>query len=79
MAKLTLNVDPDIIDAAKTYAQAHQVSLSKLVTHFLRTLLSPSQPDFWTQLHDTLDQEGFTEPPDDLDALRRVHVQRKYQ
>ena len=78
MAKLTLNVEPDIIDAAKTYAQAHHVSLSKLVTQFFRTLVHPPQPDFWTQLHATLDQEGFQEPPDDLDALRRQHLQRKY-
>jgi hypothetical protein len=78
MARLTLNVEPALIDAAKTYAQAHHVSLSKLVTHFFRTLMPPPQPDFWSQLHEALDQEGFEEPPDDLDALRRAHVQRQY-
>ena len=28
MAKLTLNVEPEVIQAAKNYAQAHHVSLS---------------------------------------------------
>jgi hypothetical protein len=79
MAKLTLNVEPEIIGAAKTYAQAHHVSLSKLVTQFLRHLVNPPQPDFWTQLHEALEREGFEEPSDDLDTLRRPHVQRKYQ
>jgi hypothetical protein len=77
MAKLTLNVDPDVIHAAKAYAEAHQVSLSHLVMQFLRTLPAPA-PDFWTQLHETLVQEGFQELGDDTEALRRRHVQRKY-
>jgi len=78
MAKLTLNVEPDVIHAAKTYAHAHHVSLSKLVTQFLRELPQTS-PDFLTQLHETLVQEGFHEPPDDTETLRRQHVQQKYQ
>ena len=78
MAKLTLNVEPDVIDAAKAYATAHHVSLSKLVTQFLREL--PKAPhDFLTQLHETLLQEGFQEPPDDTEVLRRAHAKRKYQ
>ena len=38
MAKLTLNVESEVIQAAKNYASAHHVSLSKLVTQFLRDL-----------------------------------------
>jgi len=78
MAKLTLNVEPEVIQAAKNYAQAHHVSLSKLVTEFLRDLPQTS-PDFLTQLHETLLQEGFQEPPEDIEALRRQHAKRKYQ
>jgi hypothetical protein len=78
MAKLTLNVEPEVIEAAKNYAQAHHVSLSKLVTQFLRNL--PRTPhDFLTQLHETLIQEGFQAPSEDTEALRCQHVQRKYQ
>ena len=79
MAKLTLNVEPDIIHTAKTYAQAHHISLSKLVTQFLRDLPHPSHADFLTQLHETLVEEGFEEPADDTEAFRRAHVKRKYQ
>jgi len=78
MAKLTLNVEPEVIQAAKNYAQAHHVSLSKLVTEFLRDL-SQTSPDFLTQLHETLLQEGFQEPLEDIEALRRQHAKRKYQ
>jgi hypothetical protein len=78
MAKLTLNVEPDIVTAAKTYAQAHHTSLSKLVTQFFRALRPPAQVDFWTQLHGSLLEEDFQEPGDDLEALRRQHVRRKY-
>lgn len=78
MAKLTLNVEPDVIAAAKQYAATHHVSLSKLVTQLLRAL-PQSTPDFFTHLHATLLQEGFHEPEDDLDPLRRQYVQRKYQ
>ena len=78
MAKLTLNVEPDVIQAAKHYAEAHHVSLSKLVTQLLRELPQTSH-DFLTQLHETLLEEGFQEPTDDTESLRRAHVQRKYQ
>jgi hypothetical protein len=78
MAKLTLNVEPEVIQAAKNYASAHHVSLSKLVTQFLRELPQTS-PDFLTQLHETLVQEGFQEPSEDTEAVRRAYVKRKYQ
>lgn len=78
MAKLTLNVDPDVIHAAKAYAEAQQVSLSHLVTQFLRTLPAPA-PEFWTQLHAALLQEGFQELGDDTETLRQCHLQRKYR
>ena len=78
MAKLTLNVEPEIIQAAKHYAEVHHVSLSKLVTQFLREL-PQTAPDFLTQLHETLLQEGFQEPAEDTAGLRRQHVQWKYR
>jgi hypothetical protein len=78
MAKLTLNVEPEVIQAAKHYAEVHHVSLSKLVTQFLREL-PQTAPDFLTHLHETLLQEGFQEPSEDTEVLRRHHVQRKYQ
>ncbi len=78
MAKLTLNVEPEIMHATKTYAQAHHTSVSKLVTQFLCALPHQSQADFFIHRHATLVQEGFQEPTDDIEAFRRQHVKRKY-
>ena len=36
--KLTLNIDQNIIDEAKTYAKSHSVSLSKLIENYLSSL-----------------------------------------
>lgn len=41
--KLTLNLDKDIIDEAKTYAKSHKVSLSKLVENYLNSLMRDSK------------------------------------
>lgn len=38
MAKLTLNVDPDVIERAKAYADRHNTSVSKLVTQYLAVI-----------------------------------------
>lgn len=36
--KLTLNLDKEVIDEAKTYAKSHRVSLSKLIENYLNSL-----------------------------------------
>jgi len=36
--KLTLNIDKEVIEEAKTYAKSHQVSLSKLIENYLNSL-----------------------------------------
>ena len=36
--KLTLNLDKDVIEEAKTYAKDHKVSLSKLIENYLNSL-----------------------------------------
>lgn len=41
--KLTLNLDKDIINEAKTYAKKHQVSLSKLIENYLNSLTRESK------------------------------------
>lgn len=41
--KLTLNLDKDVIDEAKTYAKSHSVSLSKLVENYLNSLTRDSK------------------------------------
>ena len=36
--KLTINLDKEIINEAKTYAKSHRVSLSKLIESYLNSL-----------------------------------------
>ena len=45
-AKLTLSVDPAVVDAAKRYAAAVGTSVSQLVEAYLAAITSPAQlPD----------------------------------
>lgn len=37
--KLTLNLDKEIIEEAKTYAKSHRVSLSKLIENYLNSVI----------------------------------------
>ena len=41
--KLTLNLDKELIDDAKTYAKENQVSLSKLIENYLHSLTKRSK------------------------------------
>lgn len=41
--KLTLNLDKEIIDEAKTYAKSQRVSLSKLIENYLNSLTRKSR------------------------------------
>ncbi len=41
--KLTLNLNTEIIDDAKTYAKSHKVSLSKLIENYLHALTRESK------------------------------------
>ena len=78
MAKLTLSIDQKLIDAAKLYAQRHNISLSKLVAGFLTELSHEPPDDFFAKLHDDLLNEGFQAPKGDLRDLRQRHSARKY-
>jgi hypothetical protein len=44
--KLTLNIDDNIINKAKTYASAQHISLSKLVEEYLKSLSFKSNKEF---------------------------------
>ena len=41
--KLTLNLDKEIIEEAKTYAKSHRVSLSKLIENYLNSITRESK------------------------------------
>ena len=42
--KLTLRFDADVIDRAKSYAQAHGMSLSQIVERYFDLLTKPATP-----------------------------------
>ena len=78
MAKLTLSVDREIVDRAKSYAARHKTSLSKLVSAFFKDLSSSPRDEFFERLHQELLREGFVEPKDDFVKLRLNHLTQKY-
>lgn len=41
--KLTLNLDKETIEEAKTYAKSHHVSISKLIENYLNSLTRKSK------------------------------------
>lgn len=41
--KLTLSLNPDVISEAKIFARKHQVSLSRLIENYLKTLVEKSK------------------------------------
>ena len=84
MAKVTLYIDDaELLATVKAYAQAHNTSLSKLVTGYFKTL-HPAvayDPDnnFFTRLHAQLRAQGFHEPTDaEDDAARAAYLEEKY-
>jgi predicted HicB family RNase H-like nuclease len=42
--KLTLNIDQNVIEEAKTYAKKNSVSLSKLIENYLFSLTKKNNP-----------------------------------
>jgi hypothetical protein len=43
--KLTLNLDKEVIEAAKMYAKSHRVSLSNLIENYLHSLTVVSKKE----------------------------------
>ncbi len=41
--KLTLSLNSQVIDSAKQYAQAHNISLSRMIESYLSALVKPEQ------------------------------------
>ena len=79
--KLTLNLDAEIIQEAKTYAKSHQVSLSKLVENYLNSLISEKKNDD-DQISDFVKSMSTkTKLPSDFDAKKDVvtYLEKKYK
>lgn len=77
--KLTLNIEDSIISKAKDYAKQKNVSLSKIVEHYLATLsdesVKPAKVSSWVK-----DLVAVKKPTPDFDhkSLYRDHILEKY-
>ena len=78
--KLTLNLDAEIIQKAKTYAKSHQVSLSKLIENYLNSLISEKRNEE-LQISDFVKSMSTrTKLPmyDDVEKDRLNYLEEKY-
>ncbi len=76
--KLTLSVDPKVVQVAKSHARARGTSLSKMVTEFLKSVGGENEKDFFEQLHEDLRRSGYRAPRSTDDELRARHICKKY-
>ena len=76
--KLTLKLNGDIIEQAKTYAKKKNTSLSKLIESYLGMLVEPNEKQEVTPLVKSL--SGVIDLPKDFDRKTnyRKHVLNKY-
>lgn len=77
--KLTLTVDEKIIQEAKTYAAAHNESLSHMVENYFRALTTPG--DTHTPLSETVALlMGSVHVPEDFDyeKAKREYLEERY-
>jgi hypothetical protein len=76
--KLTLKLDDSIIEQAKHYAKARNISLSKLIESYLGKLVESKENSEVTSLVKSL--SGVIDLPEDLDYKMdyKKHVINKY-
>jgi hypothetical protein len=76
--KLTLKLNGDIIEQAKTYAKNKNTSLSKLIESYLGLLIDPNEKKEVTPLVKSL--SGVLDLPKDFDNKTnyRKHILNKY-
>ncbi len=76
--KLTLKLNGDIIEQAKTYAKKKNTSLSKLIESYLGLLIDPDEKQEVTPLVKSL--SGVIDLPKDYDNKTnyRKHLLNKY-
>ncbi len=76
--KLTLKLNGDVIEQAKTYAKKKNTSLSKLIESYLGLLIDPNDKQEVTPLVKSL--SGVIDLPKDIDNKTnyRKHILNKY-
>ena len=76
--KLTLKLNGDVIEQAKTYAKKKNTSLSKLIESYLGLLIDPNDKQEVTPMVKSL--SGVIDLPKDFDNKTnyRKHILNKY-
>lgn len=79
-SKLTLKLNHDVIQRAKQYAEAHNISLSRLIENYLQSLAAPSPSSvvitpLVQSLSGVVDQEHIVS---DKDAYAD-YIKKKYE
>lgn len=81
MAKLTLNVDPDIIERGKRFARSKNQSLSSLVENYIKSMVSEKERSKNRKLPGAIKRlSGAIKLPDDYDYKKDIqeHWAKKY-
>lgn len=78
-SKLTLKLDSNVIEQAKTYAKVRNISLSKLIESYLGSLVSPQVSEEITPLVKSL--SGVLDLPENFDYKKdyKQHISNKYK
>lgn len=74
--KLTLRLDQGLIDHAKQYAQAHNISVSKLVEKYFSSIESTAHPESLTPWVSSL--YGIAKDSEKAEQAYKKHLQDKY-
>jgi len=79
--KLTLNLDSEIIQEAKTYAKSRQLSLSKLIENYLNSLISENRNEEDHISDFVKSMSSRTKLPSDFNEKkeRLTYLEKKYK
>jgi len=79
--KLTLNLNAEIIQEAKSYAKSHQVSLSKLIENYLNSLIAEKRNEEHQISDFVKSMSTRTKLPTDFDLKkeRLSHLENKHK
>ncbi len=75
--KLTLNVDDDVVKKAKSYARAHERSLSDLVENYFKALTQKSESTEMELTQKVKSLLGSYTLPEDFDYKKELSDQLK--
>ncbi len=81
MAKLTLNVDPDIIEKGKGYAHSKKQSLSSLIENYIKSVAAEKDKPKERKLPDAIKKlSGAIKLPENYDYKKDIqqHWTKKY-